>query len=330
MAWEAVGVSGVPGREPMVEILHLLVRAQGTTEPVWRLSQDLNRPGYSWAEIEAFSQEKKIALLGAPIPVPPTGMAISVHTDFETFFLETCGETFQQEMGGVRWQPLDGLDAVVAVGSLDTLLALRAWAAGRLVPRVREKLSQVCRQMVYGQAQASIATLDLLFEPFHHFLETALFSVDSVSGGEYLEFLYWQGAAYLLQKYEAGVSDVHEFQASHVIPTCSREDFYREVRFRKNTILEEAIATVGMETMVEAIVATPQRDYTSNKLIRFSPEPKEKVATTGEWNTSLEQKFGHLPKKSHAAMEYFGTEEYVSEMLDKWGLSEERYGIPVS
>ena len=258
-ALQAVGISGVPSLTPMIGILHLLVCDRGTTEPIWRLSQaDPNRPGYSRAEIDVFSQEKRIALFGEPMPVQPEDTAMYVHQTFESFFNKSCNMTFKQEIQGrLRWQTLDDLNAAVAVGSFDTLFALRNWAAGRLMPEVREQLSMVSHKVVENMAGTSTETRDVSFATFHDFLETARFSVDSVSREHYLEFLYWRGAAYLLQQREADVANLHEFLASNVTPACSRDDFYREVSFRKDRILAEAIASAKIRTMAESVVSEP-------------------------------------------------------------------------
>ncbi|MEO5351896.1 MAG: hypothetical protein H7835_01610 [Magnetococcus sp. XQGC-1] len=261
----------------MVGILHLLVRAGGTEEPVWRLSQaDPDRPGYLLAEIDEFAQEKEIARLPRPTMVQADEMAMYVHRDFETFFRKTCGVPFKREMDRLRWLPLEAFAADVAVAPLDTLLALREWAAALLVPKVREKLLQVYRSS--RRAVASAVDEFELFEEFHQFLETALFSVDSVSGAHYLEFLYWQGAAYLLQKYEAGVKDLHELRAAHLTPTCSRADFYLEVALRKNNIVEEVIAADRMENVDRPAASTQQGAARLNKFI-LPPMPAGQDAT---------------------------------------------------
>ncbi|MBF0162507.1 MAG: hypothetical protein HQL88_09485 [Magnetococcales bacterium] len=259
---EAVGMSGVSRLDPMVETFHLLVRAPGTVEPIWRLSQaDPHRPGYARAEIDALVEEKRIALFAEPMPVQGQEMALSVRQEFEAFFYNHCGTDFRQPMPGLRWQMLQGGHAVV-VASLETLRDLRERAANRLILKVRAKLLQVFRKCVVSRAKAPDAPLDTLFETFDPFIETALFSVDSVSGGErYLEFLYWWGAAYLLQGYEAGVADLHTFLASSVTPACSRDDFYREVRFRKSSLLEDAESIVRMAAVEEG--ETVQRKETS-------------------------------------------------------------------
>ncbi|MBF0162650.1 MAG: hypothetical protein HQL88_10220 [Magnetococcales bacterium] len=249
----AVGLSGVARLDPMVEILHLLVRAPGTVEPIWRLSQaDPHRPGYTQAEIDALVAEKRIALFVEPMPVQAQEMALSVHQEFETFFCRHCGADFRQPMSGLRWHSLQDGHAV-AVASPETLRYLRAWAADRLRPKVRAELLQVFRKVVDSRAKAPDATLGASFKAFYRFLKTALFSVDSVSGGDrYLEFLYWWGAAYLLRGYEAGVADLHKFLASSVTPACSRDDFYREVRLRKSNLLEDAESIVRMAAVEEA------------------------------------------------------------------------------
>lgn len=250
---DAIGINGVPTADPMVRIFHLLVRTRGTErgteEPVWRLSHTPpTRPGYTGSEIEAYRQNKRLALLEQPIPVRPGEMALCVHPDFLTFFQETCGTSFQRK-DDLRWSALEGFEGVrVAVAPLDALLRLRKWAANRLLPKVGERLRDVYGTLIHKRVVLGVPSANerAQFETFHDFLEKALFSVDSVCGEPFLEFLYWKGAAYQLEEYDAGVDDLHTFRAKHITPACSLATFYEKVRFRKNRILDQAMAFAGL------------------------------------------------------------------------------------
>ena len=237
LEWEAVGIEGIPDTDPMVRIASLLVCIRGSQEPIWKLSRSHpNTPGWSRSEIDHYVQKKQIALFQKPIPVQPGEMALCVHPDFLKFFKDKCAESFQQD--SLAWYPLPEFGgAVVAVAPLDKLLSLRKWAASRLVPKVRDQLSNICRAMVNKPNEK----FDGMFQKFHDFLETALFSVDSVLGEQFLEFLYWQGAAYLLEKYEAGVDDLFKFCCKHIASADSRSDFYEKIRMRRNSVYDEAL-----------------------------------------------------------------------------------------